>query len=348
MPHELKGREIFATGSFNGFTFDESDLDDIIANFEALPNFKVPLKFGHDADHNDGQPAIGWVSRIFKQGNKLLADFVDIPTVVYEAIKARLYRTISVEVLLNAKIDGQRFDHVLDAVALLGADRPAVGTLSDLNALLAKRSGSTGGHRVAFETIAGTKVKSKKSSFTIPKEDESEMDKDDVQKLVDAALKPLSEANVLLTGELKTANEKIAKFTTDKADGEKTVLEEKVKLARKAVTDVLDAAVRSKAMSPATRETYEKQIGLNDDERVLEIKVEDIKVMFKVKDPDDQTGLHGDNEDEGDNPEAELMALTRKCQAANPDTSFDVALKLTCAANPKLHVAYLNANGSDS
>jgi len=347
MPHELKGREIFATGSFNGFTFDESDLDDIIANFEALPNFKVPLKFGHDADHNDGQPAIGWVSRIFKQGNKLLADFVDIPTVVFEAIKAQLYRTISVEILLNTKIDGQRFDHVLDAVALLGADRPAVGTLSDLNALLATRTGFAGGHRVAFETIAGTKVKSKTSSFTIPKEDESEMDKKEVQELLDAALKPLNDANVKLTADLEAANKTIAQFTTDKADGEKTALEEKVKLARKAVTDVLDAAVRSKAMSPATRETYEKQIGLNDDERVLEIKVDDIKVMFKVKDADTQSGLHGDNEAEGDDPEAELMALTRKSMANTPGTEFGVAFKLTCAANPKLHVAYLNANGSD-
>lgn len=342
MPHELKGREIFAVGTFNGFTFDEDDLDDIVANFEALPNYKVPLKFGHDDDHKDGQPAIGWVSRIFKQGGKLLADFTDMPKVVYDAIKAKLYRAISVEILLNAKIDGQRFDHVLDAVALLGADRPAVGTLADLNALLAKRTGSTGGHRVAFETIAGNNGKvTTTNRFTIL-EDESEMDEKEVKQLVNAALEPLTEQNAQLTKDLKAANELNAKFTSEKADDEKTVLADKVKLARKAVTEVLDAAVRSKSMSPATRETYEKQIGLGDDERVLEIKVEDVKTMFSIKNTDGQQGRHGDNQDKSE-AEGQLLLKTRESQATT-GKDFATCFSLVCAANPKLHLEYLNAN----
>ncbi len=338
--HELKGREIFAIGTWNGIEFKEEDLDELISNFDSLKeNFKVPLKFGHDEDHKDGQPAIGWVSRIFKEGGKLLADFTDIPKVVFDAVQAKLYRTISVEILLNAKIDGKRFYNVLDAVALLGADRPAVSGLGDLDALLATRTGFTGGHRVAFESCAGS------TKFVKLEDEEVGLEASDVKKLIDDAMAPVLEENVKLKKDLAAEKEKTAKFASDKADDEKKALEEKVTLARKEVTEVLDAAVRSKAMTPATREVYEKQIGLADDERVLKIKVEEIKVMFSIKKDDvGQTGLHKDNDDDDDDPEAQLMDLTRKNQAVN-GKGFDEVFAATCAANPKLHKAYLDSNG---
>ncbi len=341
MPHELKGREIFAIGTWNGIEFTEEDLDELISNFDSLKeHFKVPLKFGHNENHRDGEPAIGWVSRIFKEGGKLLADFTDIPKVVFDAVQAKLYRTISVEILLNAKIDGKRFYNVLDAVALLGADRPAVGNLASLDALLATRTGFTGGHRVAFESCAGA-TKFEQST----EDDEVGLEASDVKKLIDDAMAPVLESNAQLTKDLKERDDKIAKFTSDKAADEKKALEEKVTLARKKVTEVLDAAVRSKSMTPATREVYEKQIGLGDDERVLKIEVDEIKVMFSVKDTDDgQRGFHKDTDDDGDDPEAQLMALTRKNQAVN-GKGFEEVFAATCEANPKLHKAYLDSNG---
>ena len=136
MSHELKGREIFAEGMWNGLNFSSSDLEDIVANFSKLKDdHRVPLKFGHDADHNDGQPAIGWVERIFKEGTKLFADFTHMPRIVFDAIEQQLYRTISIELLFNVDNDGNKFNHVLDAVALLGADHPAVNSLADLDLL---------------------------------------------------------------------------------------------------------------------------------------------------------------------------------------------------------------------
>jgi hypothetical protein len=335
MAHQLKDREIFAVGVWNDMEFSSDDLDDIIANFDKLKDtHKVPLKFGHDADHNDGQPAIGWIDRVFRQGDKLFADFVNMPRTVFEAIKERLYRTVSVELLFNVDSDGNKFNHVLDAVALLGADHPAVNSLADLDLLMAKRTAFTGGHRLVFETIAGS---------TKMKKDDG-MDAKEVQALIDKANAPIVEANAKLTkenDELKAAN---AKFTTDKADDEKKANEDAVKLARKTVTDTLDAAVKSKAMTPAFRENYEKQIGVANDEIVLTIDVEAIKGMFSVKEPDGQTGLHKDGTgDEGD-PETELMALTRKNQQTN-GKDFSASFALTCEANPKLHKAYLDSNG---
>lgn len=340
MSHELKGREIFAVGTWNGIDFVEEDLDELISNFDKLKeNFKVPLKFGHDEDHKDGQPAIGWVSRIFKEGGKLFADFTDMPKVVYDAVQAKLYRTISVEILLKALIGGEKFYNVLDAVALLGADRPAVSGLADLNALLAKRTGFTGGHRVAFETNAGAE------KFEMKKEEEVGLEASDVKKLITDAMAPVLEESVKLKKELADEKVKTAKFASDKADDEKTALEGKVKLARKGVTDVLDAAVRLKALTPANRTVYEKQIGVDNDERVLEIDVEQIKTMFSVKTVEGkQVGLHKDTDENDDDPEAQLMELTRKNQVSN-GKDFGESFRLTCSANPELHKAYLDTNG---
>lgn len=347
MSHELKGREIFAVGTWNGMEFVEADIDDIVANFDKLKDtHKVPLKFGHGPDHEKdknpmGQPAIGWISRVFKEGQKLFADFSDMPTVVFDAIKNKLYRTVSIEVLFGVDNDGNRFNHVLDAVALLGADQPAVSGLEDLNALLATRTSFTGGHRVAFDTIAG-------KGEQLQKDDE--MDKKEVQELIDATTQPLKDANAELTKKLDKANETIAKFTSEKADDETAAAKEKVTLARKAVVAVLDAAVNKKALTPALRENYEKQIGVDDDERVVDIKLDDVRKMFSVTEKDEnvQQGHEkkdDDKKDFDDDPGGQLMTLTRKHQADKGEDDFAVAFGRVCLANPELHVAYLNSNG---
>ena len=343
MPHELKGREIFAVGEWNGIEFTDTDLDDIVANFDKLKDqHRVPLKFGHDSDKHvpDGQPAIGWISRIFKQGEKLFADFSDMPRTVFEAIKNKLYRTVSIELLFNVDSDGNRFNHVLDAVALLGADHPAVSSLADLDALLATRTRFSGGHRVAFRTIAGTSKKLKKEDEPMP------LEKKDVENLINEAMEPVVAENVQLKKDLDAEKVKTAKFASDKADDEKKALEEKVKLSRKAVADVLDAAVRSKSLTPAFREVYEKQIGLADDERVLEIDVEEVKKLFSIKDDDagKPIGLHKSDDENTDDPEEKLMSLVNKSRAETGKT-FNEAFTLVAAANPELHRAYLDANG---
>ncbi len=343
MSHELKGREIFAVGKWNDMEFSDADLEDIVANFDKLKDIhKVPLKFGHDSDKDvpDGQPAIGWISRVFKQGEKLFADFSDMPRTVFEAIKNKLYRHVSIELLFNVDNDGTKFNHVLDAVALLGADHPAVNSLADLDALLATRTSFAGGHRVTFKTIAGKRK-------TFEKED-LELDKKEIQELVNTAIEPLKETNTQLTKDLKAANEKIVKFAADKADAEKTASDEKIKLARKAVIDVLDAAVKSRSLTPAIRESYEKQIGIDDDARVVEINLDEVRAMFNVPKEDKQTGLHakpGEDEDDVTEPEAKLMTLTRKNQADTGEKDFYTAFKRIALAHPKLHVAYLDANG---
>lgn len=142
--------EIFSVGTWNGEDFTPSDLEEIAANFEKLKEIiKPPLKFGHDDKQNltaqeDGDPALGWVESLRVVGGKLLATVKEMPAVVYKAIKAGRYKRVSAEIYLNVKLEKKKLGKVLKAVALLGADIPAVNDLADLTAYLTAPSGSPG------------------------------------------------------------------------------------------------------------------------------------------------------------------------------------------------------------
>lgn len=341
---DLIGAEIFAVGKWNDIEFTAKDLDDIIANFDGLSEIhKVPLKLGHNDDQKvtDGQPALGWVQKVYKKGNKLLADFVDMPKTIYEAIKNRLYNAISIELLFNVDHDGTKYNHVLDAVALLGADHPAVNTLADLDKLLATRAEFSGGRRIIFETQAGKRKKIKEEEF--------EMDEKQVEKLIATALKPLEDSNKALAEELKAEKVKTEMFEKEKVEFVRKEEEKAVVLSRKIVTDILNEAVRDNRMTPAVRETYSKQIGLDDDKKVIDIDVDQVKIMCAAtKGADDgegETGMHGDPNRGSKDPEEELIVLTRKSMAETGENNFAVAFGRVAPAHPKLHKAYLDSNG---
>lgn len=155
MGHEIKGAEIFDAGTWNGLTFTQADVESIVTSFNALNlGGRIPLKFGHrgkDAREDDTQPALGWVSRVYREGTKLLADFVDVPSQVYQAIKSGLYKFVSVELLKDVQAGTRLIPWTLDAVALLGATAPAVGTLADLQSLtMARRATFPAAERLSF------------------------------------------------------------------------------------------------------------------------------------------------------------------------------------------------------
>ena len=103
---EINDVEIFACGNWNGDKYTDEDLENIARSFEETkPSLKPYLKIGHDDNQllaqRDGMPAVGWVERIKKIGNKLFADFCDVPKKVYDLIKAGAYKRISSEIFFN-------------------------------------------------------------------------------------------------------------------------------------------------------------------------------------------------------------------------------------------------------
>jgi len=134
---KIEGVEIFSVGTWNGKKITEKDLENIVACYARTKEFITPsIKIGHDNEQaflqKEGLPAAGWVENVRKVGSKLVADFVDIPKKIYELIAKKAYRKVSCELYNDVEMDGETYPKLLGAVALLGADMPAVMNLSDI------------------------------------------------------------------------------------------------------------------------------------------------------------------------------------------------------------------------
>lgn len=140
--------EVLATGTHAGVEVTGDDLDQLAENFTTLgPHIKPPVKLGHTEQQllaqADGQPALGWVTALKRQGEKLVATVKGIPQRFAELIDKGRYRRVSSEFYpawhvteseknLQTGVQGK----VLKAVSFLGADVPVVKNLDDLATFL--------------------------------------------------------------------------------------------------------------------------------------------------------------------------------------------------------------------
>jgi hypothetical protein len=118
--------EIFRAGNYGDKgKFDESDLDNVIQNYD--PSFhEAPACVGHPRDDS---PAYGWVSRLMRKGATLLAKFKDVDPAFEEAVKARRFpkRSAAFYVGSDGRISGLRH------VGFLGGQPPEVKGLKNLS-----------------------------------------------------------------------------------------------------------------------------------------------------------------------------------------------------------------------
>ena len=130
---EIKGVEIFRSGTWNGDEYSEDDLDLIVAAANQV-GFGIPLKAGHR--DNAGEPALGWVENLRREGSNLYGDLTSLPEKVFEAIRDRAYDAVSAEIFWDLERNGVKHPRALKALALLGAEIPAVD-LAPLRSALA-------------------------------------------------------------------------------------------------------------------------------------------------------------------------------------------------------------------
>ncbi len=101
---DLNGVEIFAAGTWHAakggkVTVTETDLDAMVSSFQSINQiggYKPVLKLGHSETQRffggkDGAPALGFVSRIWRDGQKVLADFAGVPRALFDLIKQGRY-----------------------------------------------------------------------------------------------------------------------------------------------------------------------------------------------------------------------------------------------------------------
>jgi hypothetical protein len=129
----IHGVEIFKSGTWNGDKYDENDLDAMVSAFNEM-GFTPPIKAGHSDESS--APALGWVENLRRVGSSLVADLTALPQKVFEAIRRRSYDRVSAEIYWGLKRNGKEYPRVLKALALLGAEIPAVD-LQPLSAFLA-------------------------------------------------------------------------------------------------------------------------------------------------------------------------------------------------------------------
>jgi hypothetical protein len=369
---------IFEVGTWNKMEFAEADIQEIADNYVALESqHQVPLKLGHNEEQplTDGQPALGWLQNVRRVGKQLLADFVDVPKVVKELIAKKRFRAVSIELLMGLKRGDKTYKYVLDAVAILGADQPAVHTLPDLNLFLAKRSLAydEGGRRVRFERQVDRKIvlnQQRPSGGHMDEEAREEMRRA-VAAAVAAAVAPLNtQLDALRTenadwrGKFSAEETKrIAAETTAKQlkaeDEERAKVAKKsaVKMARDAVTALLEEGVKTKQITPAQRESAVAMFGIDEDERVLKLDVDKVRAFFAIRDKkvvqmsqQSTASGGGGGEEEGDPDRVhkdvfqEVDRRTRLEIAKNSKMTYRDATRVVFAQDPELHREYVHTD----
>lgn len=108
----------------------------------AIGLLKPALTLGHLKDGKQwvavpdgGQPRLGFASKFYRRGKKVLCDLQRVPPAIVKAIRLGMWGRISPDLMLgwpdpNTK---ERRPIVFTALALLGATPPAISTLQDLS-----------------------------------------------------------------------------------------------------------------------------------------------------------------------------------------------------------------------
>lgn len=184
----IRGVEILRPGKWNGVTFTLADLRAIVSAFVALKDELPPRiqlghdekqrlareLFGDDAAGADGFPALGWPDNLRVKGGRLLADLVDVPAKLARMIEKKVYRARSGGLLRNVVMaNGATFPWVLDHVALLGDQAPAVPGLADM---VLSRAGLTYEAAIGFSYAGADALALAAGDGVTDPEEQSELD----------------------------------------------------------------------------------------------------------------------------------------------------------------------------
>lgn len=277
----IQGVEIFSVGKWNGDEYSEADLDEMVRAFNDTQETSKPaLKLGHDDDQkilqNDGFPAAGWVGRLYRQGQKLLADFIDIPEKIYQLIERKAYRNVSSEIYWEADVNGQKYGRMLAGVALLGADMPAVSNLSDMLAMYGMKINERKSY-AEDKSVPTIKIyRYNGGGETMPTEDKKEVIVEDKEKEALAAAKVTE-----LETQVKEYKASLESLKQSKEDAEKRIADLE-KTSKDSLLDAdLNVMVASGSMSPAMK-PYAKEL-LGEDKKVYSLNKKELSKQEVLK-----------------------------------------------------------------
>lgn len=272
-------KEILAVGTWNRSKITEALMDEMIRNFDELKDRKpVPLRVGHETDDKPSTKilAAGWIHKLERVGDKLVAHIKDVPTQIAEFIKEELLKPVSIEFWKEWKDGGtgKVYKNLLTAVALMGAAAPAVAGLEDFD--------------ISFSDDNADVIK-------IEYQEENDMDLKELQeenarlKAERVVFEKEAEKTVEFADELKKKDEEIKKKDQEltKANANLKIEQEKaVEFAEKQATQAieefieLNSSEKSMKILPAEKERVGRILKALDNE-IICFEEKDVKMNVR-------------------------------------------------------------------
>jgi hypothetical protein len=256
MAGTIQNLEILAAGTHNAstgrVTITEDDLDKIVENFGSLQGSNVVkphLKLGHtDAQkwfgQENGIPTLGWVTKVWKVGKKLLANIDGVPDALLDMFRQGRYHNVSSEIYLDPVIEfnGKKVSHVLSAIAVLGTEMPAVKDLAGLaNALFAS----------SFED----KVDAEPVKLTLTQEERNMFTQEQVDSLIKSAVKEaVAEETAKLSGKVDDLTTQLEVVTKRAETAEASVTRLQDENAKAEAIRVVDKAINDGKLLPKQKD----------------------------------------------------------------------------------------------
>lgn len=257
--NNINGIQIFAVGEWNGDKYTQQDLDEMVQAFgDNKDKIKPYLKLGHDEDQkllqNDGLPAAGWIGSLYRIGEKLYADFVDIPQKIYDLIQNKAYRKVSSEIYWNISIGEKVYNRMLAGVALLGADMPAVTSLDDILALYGLKGFETlksyanSKNNISLNKVITFKAENKEISMTELEKAQKEIE--EKQKALDLALAETKTFKKALEEKDSVITEFKKDYATMKEEQEQIRKDAKEAMLEKSLLELMNEKLVIPSMKP--------------------------------------------------------------------------------------------------
>jgi len=347
MLHTIDKVEIMATGTWQNMVFNEKEIDGLVAAFGLTKEeYQAPLKLGHNDQQAlaDGALSFGWVESLWKEsgadgGVKLMAKFTDVPKIVYEAIKNKLFKKVSVEMFKNVSFDNKQFDYVLSGVAILGSTLPEVTTLADISHYF-KRNGFGSSELLCFSALDQNGNLIKETEMSITKE---AMEKALADQKAEMELQfSKKNTDTKTADELALAQSEIVEFKRKEKEASDKLAADKVEFARKTVNELLDKSVKDMVITPVQKESFSKVLGVDKDS-VVDIDLEDVKALIGEK---ASFSKAKDEKTKGDSEMTageELHFKAKEYMDDHEKVSYTRALEVAMEKNPELAKEHLNA-----
>jgi hypothetical protein len=304
------------------------DLDQIVSSHYSFANEgKVPLKIGHSESQkllaSDELPAAGWITKVWRKGDTLLANFADVPKKIYDLIKNKAYKRVSSELYVNMKDSiNSIHKYVLRAVSLLGATIPAVKTLDDIKALYSDSDQLV----ICFNAEGGELMKEdfKESDMENHKEENEEVKKMSEDKIKELE-KRLVEAETKATksdADFVQMKKQFEEAQAKVEENDKKIAEAEAQKKQEENAGAVEEAIKEGSVAPSQKD-FVLDV-LNHFDGVKKFSENDMKDKFKALLKSNKL-IFGETSKKGENSKKTLHEIAKEMETTEK-ISFKEAL----------------------